>query len=194
MERKYLKTLTILLATSALSACLGATDDEQGAFGASADASNALQNDAFDAVETDPTRIPVSGSATYSGFFSANADLDNDTEGSISIIGETELTVDFGGTSGASSGTLTGTANNFVDEDDVPVTGTLDLAGTYSNADLTGTVTGDLEVEAGTVTAEGDFDGTFRGEDAEFFQVNVNTGTLSGADTGRWNALITGQR
>ncbi len=194
MERKYLKTFTTLLTTCALSACLGVTDDEQGAFGASADASNALQNTTFDAVETDPTRIPVSGSATYAGYFSANADLDNDSEGSISIIGETELTVNFGGTSGASSGTLSGTASNFIDEDDGPVTGTLSLAGTYTNADLTGTVSGDLEIDAGTVTAAGDFDGTFRGEDAEFFQVDVVTGTLSGADTGRWNALITGQR
>ncbi|MEL6572528.1 MAG: hypothetical protein AAFQ64_12755 [Pseudomonadota bacterium] len=194
MERKYLKSLTPLLATCALSACLGLTGDEQGAYGANADASNALSNTTFDAVETDPTRMPVSGSATYTGYFSANADLDNDSEDFISIIGDAELTVNFSGTSGASAGTLTGTADNFVGEDDAPVTGTLTLAGTYADAELTGTVTGDIEIEEGTVTAEGGFDGTFRGEDAEFFRANVRTGTLSGADTGRWNALITGQR
>lgn len=193
MERKYLKTSAPLLAICALSACLG-TGEDQGQFSEFSDSSNAIFNAAEDVPDTDPASMPFSGSATYAGFFDANADLDNDTEDFISVIGESTITVTFGGTSGASAGTLTGTATNFVDSGDGPLPGTLTYAGTYNGATLTATVSGDLEIDEGTITVTGPITGNFSGPDAAFIEARVSSGTITGVDTGRWNASITGQR
>lgn len=182
--------IVALMSTSMLTACLGVAGEEESGFGELADASNAIQNLTFDSDVTELADIPLAGSASYDGFLNANAQLDNDDEEFVSVIGTSTMTVTFGG----ATGTISGSATNFVDADDAPIPGTLTYSGTYTNVDLSGTVTGELEVEAGTITATGDFDGEFRGSDARLIRADVFTGTITGADTGRWNALITGEQ
>ena len=78
-------------------------------------------------VYTPLASIPTFGSAVYDGYLSGT--LANSSDGlTDTIIGKMSLTVGFTN----SSVNVTGSASNFRDEDDVPMTGSL----TFSNGDL----------------------------------------------------------
>lgn len=74
------------------------------------------------------TAVPTTGSATYSGF--VFGDLSDGTVRD-RLIGRLELETDFS----ASSASFNGTATDFVDADDAPLSGSLTVSGGHLNRD-----------------------------------------------------------
>jgi len=96
---------------------------------------------------TDPTTLPVSGSATYSGYLGVDA-------GELGqAIGQMSLTASF------ASDSISGNVRNVVAEDEEQLSGSLSISG--------GTIdrTADTDIE---FTFAADVDGTLTGEDGDF--------------------------
>lgn len=144
---------------------------------------------------TMPDDLPINGSGTYEGFFSATPEFDSDPNGfEPLVLGRTTMVVEFGGSSGNPAGTFSGSAGDFVNGDDVAVAGSVTYSGTFTGADMTGTMSGTFQAEAGTINATGGLDGGFSGPTGEFVQADVTGGTLSGADTGTFTGGILAER
>lgn len=119
-------------------------------------------------VYTDLSSVPIRGDANYQGYFSGNLANSNDSI-TDTLIGQIDLDVDFT----ATSVNVSGSVDNFYDEDDDPLSGSLRLSngsldrdGSPSNdatlvLSASGTLTDDRgrDLELGT-QLEGDFLGS----------------------------------
>lgn len=143
-----------------------------------------LLHDSWDDISfTDPSSLPMSGSATYSGVM--QLDIQNGA-GEISMDGLLNMKVSF------ASNSITGTATNFIDENNANYSGNLALSNGMIDRDADPNIEYTLQADiGGTLTGGGksfdisaDLQGDFRGTSWKATSGGVQGSAVSSYGTG----------
>lgn len=182
-----LKTSMKLIALLSLAACSGGS----GGDGVAGDGEDVVAPDPapelgfqerLAAADVTPSAdLPVTGTAVFDGLFqvAVGTDVDNPLS---SASGDARLDVDFADNS------LTGVANNFVDQDGDQISGSVNFENgvidrSLANATIVTETSGSIALDTGDTAFDQQLAGGFFGETGEFIQGVTVTSTDIGEDT-----------